>query len=91
MSSLEGMDPVSNPKRLHLTHCSQSLSMVKVSYLLGRRSFSFAPVGRAASHQGMLFSSPLVARFLGGDGHGLRSSRGHFQLRASPLLGVEEP
>ena len=91
MSSLEGMAPVSNPRRLHLTHCTQSWSIVKVSYLFGRRSSSFTPVGRAASHRGMLFSSPLVAHFLGGDGCGLQSSRCCFQLWAGPLLGAEEP
>ena len=91
MSSLEGVASVSKPRRLHLTHCTQPLSRVKVSYLFGRRSYSFALVGRAASHRGMLFSSPLVARFLGGDGCGIQSSRYCFQLLASSLLGVEEP
>ena len=91
MSSLEGVAPVSNPRRLHLTCCAQSLSIAKVSYLFGRRSSSFTPVGRATSHQGVLFSSPLVAHFLGGDGCGLQSSRCHFWLWAGPLLGVEEP
>ena len=89
MSSLEGVTPVSNPRRLHLTCCTQLLSKVKVSYLSGRMSSSFAPVGRAASRWGVLFS-PLVAHFLGGDRCGLQSSRCHFQLWAGPLLGVEE-
>ena len=67
MSFLEGTAPVSNPRRLPLTRWTQSWSIAKVSYLFGRRSSSFTPVGRAASHQGVLFSSSLVARFLGGD------------------------
>ena len=70
MSFLEGVAPVSKPRRLHLTQWTQSWSIVKVSYLFGSRS-SFAPVGRAASRWGVLFSSPLVARFLGGDRCGL--------------------
>ena len=91
MSSLEGMAPVSNPRRLPLTNWTQLWSIAKVSYLFGRRSSSFTPVGRAASHRGMLFSSSLVVRFLEGDECGLRSSRCHFQLLTHSLLGVEEP
>ena len=91
MSFLEGVAPVSNPRRLPLTCWTKSWSIVKVSYLFGRRSSSFTPVGRAPSHWGVLFSSSLVARFLGGDGCGLRSSRCYFRLWASSLLGVEEP
>ena len=66
MSFLEGVAPVSNPRRLPLTHWTQSWSIVKVSYLFGRRSSSFTPVGRATSLRGVLFSSSLVAHFLGG-------------------------
>ena len=91
MSSLEGVVPVSHPRRLHLIWCAQLLSAVKVSYLFGRRSSSFTPVGRVTSLWGMLFSSPLVACFLGGDRCRLRSSRCCFQLWAGSLLGVEEP
>ena len=89
MSSLEGIVPVSNPRRLHLTWCTQLLSVAKVSYLFGRRSSTFAPVGKVASHWSVLFSSPLIAHFFGGDGCGLRSSRDCFWLRAGSLLGVE--
>ena len=91
MSFWEGVAPVSNPRRLPLTHWTQSRSIVKVSYLFGRRSSSFTPVGRAASCQGMLFSSSLVACFFGGDGCGLQSSRCCFWLWTCSLLGVEEP
>ena len=91
MSFLEGVAPVSNPRRLPLTHWTQSWSIVKVSYLFGRRSSSFTPVGRAASCQGMFFSSSLVAHFLEGDGCGFGSSRCCFQLWTHSLLGVEEP
>ena len=91
MSFLEGVAPASNPRRLPLTHWTQSWSIVKVSYLFGRRSSSFTPVGRAASHRGMLFSSSLVARFLEGDGCRFQSSRCHFWLWTHSLLGVEEP
>ena len=89
MSSLEGVVPVSNPRRLHHTWCTQLLSVAKVLYLFGRRSSTFAPVGRAASSWSMLFSSPLVAHFFGGDGCGLWSSRLYFQHWAGSLLGGE--
>ena len=91
MSFLEGVAPVSNPRILPLTCWTQSWSIVKVSYLFGRRSSSFTPVGRTTSCQGMLFSSSLVAHFLEGDGCRLQSSRCHFQLWTHLLLGVEEP
>ena len=91
MSFLEGVAPASNPRRLPLTHWTQSWSIVKVSYLFGRRSFSFTPVGRAASHQCMLFSSSLVTHFLEGDGCGFQFSRCCFKLCTHSLLGVEEP
>ena len=68
---------------------TQPLSAVKVSYLLGRMSSSFTPLGRAASHGGMLLYSSSVARFFEGDGHGLLSSKGHFWLKTSSLFGVE--
>ena len=89
MSSLEGIVPVSNPRRLHLTQCTELLSTVKVLCLFGRRSSIFAPVGRATSHWSMVFSSPLVARFFGGDRCGLQSSRDCFWLQAGSLLGVQ--
>ena len=89
MFSLEGVVPVSNPRRLHRTWCTQLLSVAKVSYLFGRRSPTFAPVGRAVSCWSMLFSSPLIAHFFGGDGRGLWSSGLHFQHWAGSLLGVE--
>ena len=57
MSFLEGVVPASNPRRLHLMHWTQSLSEVKVSYLLGRMSSSVTPLGRTASQGGVLFSS----------------------------------
>ena len=89
MSSLEGVVPVSNPRRLHCTWCTQLLSAAKVSYLFGRRSSTYAPVGRAASSWSVLFSSPLVAHSFGGDGHRLWSSGLRFQHWAGSLLGVE--
>ena len=49
MSLLEGVVPASNPRRLHLTRWTQSLSEIKVSYLLGRMSSSISPLGRTAS------------------------------------------
>ena len=89
MSSLEGVVPASNPRRLHLTRWTQLLSAVKVSYLLGRMSSFFTPLGRAPSHGGVLFSSSPVACFFEGDVRGLLSSRGHFWLRTGSLFGVE--
>ena len=50
MSFLEGVAPAFNPRRLPLTHWTQWWSIVKVSYLFGRRSASFTPLGRATSH-----------------------------------------
>ena len=49
MSLLEGVVPASSPRRLHLTHWTQLLFKVKVSYLLGRMSSSVTPLGRTAS------------------------------------------
>ena len=49
MCFLEGVVPASNPRRLHLMRWTQSLSEVKVSYLLGRMSSSITPLGRTAS------------------------------------------
>ena len=89
MSSLEGVVPASNPRRLHLTHWTQPLSAAKVSYLLGSMSSFFTPRGRATSHGGMLLSSSSVARFFGGDERGLLSSKGHFWLMTSSLMGIE--
>ena len=63
MSFLEGVVPASNPRRLHLTHWTQSLSEVKVLYLLGRMSSSVTPLGGLASWGGVLFSSSSVAHF----------------------------
>ena len=68
---------------------TQSLSKVKVSYLLGRMSSSVTPLGRTASREGVLLSSSSVACFFGGDERGLLSSKGHFWLRAGSLFGVE--
>ena len=76
MSFLEGVVPAFNPSRLHLMHSTQSLSEVKVSYLLGRMSSSATPLGRTASRRGMLLSSSSVTHFLGGDECGLLSSKG---------------
>ena len=85
-----GCSPSLQPKEgLHLTWCTQLLSAVRVSYLLGRMSSIFTPLGRAASHSGVLSSSSQVARFLGGDGCGPWSSRLHFWHWAGSLLGVE--
>ena len=89
MSFLEGMVPVSNPRRLHLTCWTHSLSPAKVSYLLGRMSSSVTPLGRTTSRGGMLLFSCSVAHFFGGDVCGLRSSSGHFWLRPGSLFGVE--
>ena len=54
MSLLEGVVPASNPRRLHLMCWTQSLSEVKVSYLLGRMSSSVTPLGRTASRGGRI-------------------------------------
>ena len=89
MSLLEGVVPVSCPRRLHLTCWTQSLSEVKVSYLLGRMSSSVTPLGRTASRGGGLPSFSSVAHFFGGDEHGLLSSKGHFQFQADSTFGVE--
>ena len=89
MSFLEGVVPASNPRRLHLMRWIQPLSAAKVSYLLGRMSSSVTPLGRAASQGGMLLSSSSVARFFGGDEHGLLSSKGHFWLKTGSLFGIE--
>ena len=89
MSFLEGVVSASNPRRLHLTRWTQLLSKVKVSYLLGRMSSSITPLGRTASWGGVLLSSSSVARFFGGDEHGLLSSKGHFWFQAGSTLGVE--
>ena len=91
MYFLEVVAPAFNPRRLPLTRWTQLWSIVKVSYLFGRRSSSFTTVGRAASRRGVLFSSSLVAHFLEGDRCGLQSSRCCFQLWTHSLLGVEEP
>ena len=89
MSSLKDMVPASNPRRLHLMHWTQLLSAVRVSYLLGRMSSSFTPLGRAASHGGMLLSCSSVAHFFGGNEHGLLPSKGCFWLKTGSLIGVE--
>ena len=89
MSFLEGVVPASNPRRLHLTCWTKSLSEVKVSYLLGRMSSSITPLGRTASRGGMLPSSSSVAHFFGGDEHGLLSSKGRFWFQAGSTFGVE--
>ena len=89
MFFLEGVVPASNPRRLHLTCWSQSLSEVKVSYLLGRMSSSVTPLGRTASRGGILLSSSSVACFSGGDEHGLLSSKDRFWFQAGSTFGVE--
>ena len=89
MSFLEGVVPASNPRRLHLMHWTQSLSEVKVSYLLGRMSSSATPLGRTASRRGMLLSSSSVACFFGGDERGLLSFKGCFWFQAGSIFGVE--
>ena len=89
MSSQKGMVPASNPRRLHLTHWTQLVSAAKVSYLLGRMSSFFTPVGRTASRRGVILSSSSVARFFGGDVCGLLSSSVHFWLRVGLLFGIE--
>ena len=89
MSSQEGVVPASKPRRLHLTCWTQLVSAIKVSYLLGRMSSFNTPLGRIASHRGVLTSSSSVARFFGGDVCGLQSSSGHFWLRAGSLFGTE--
>ena len=47
------------------------------------------PLGRAASRGGRLCSFSSVARLLGGDKHGLLSSKGHLWPQASSIFGVE--
>ena len=89
MSFLEGVVPASNPSRLHLMCWTQSLSEVKVSYLLGRMSSSVTPLGRTASRRGVLLSSSSVGRFFGGDECGLLSSKGHFWFQAGSTFGIE--
>ena len=89
MSLLEGMVPASNPRRLHLTCWIQSLSEIKVSYLLGRMSSSITPWGRTALQGGRLSSFSSVTRYFGGDEHGLLSSKGHFWFQAGSTFGVE--
>ena len=89
MSFLEGVVPASNPRRLHLMCWTQSLSEVKVSYLLGRMSSSVTPLGRTASQGGVLLSPSSVACFFGGDEHGLLSSKGCFWFQAGSTFGIE--
>ena len=69
-------------------HWTQSLSEVKVSYLLGRMSSSVTPLGRTASWGGVLLSSSSVSHFFGGDEPGLLSSKGHFWFQAGSTLGI---
>ena len=87
MSFLVSMVPASNPRRLRLMRWTQSLSEVKVSYLLGRMSSSVTPLGRTASRGGVLLSPTSVAHFFG-DERGLLSSKGHFWFQAGSPLGV---
>ena len=47
MSSLDGVVPASNPRRLHLMHLTQLLSAVKVSIPLGKDVFLFHPSGQS--------------------------------------------
>ena len=89
MSFLEGVVPVSKPRRLHLMCWTQLLSPAKVSYLLWRMSSSVTPLGRTASWRGVLLSSSSVAHFFGGNVCGLHSSSSHFWLRPGSLFGAE--
>ena len=89
MSFLEGVVPASNPRRLHLTRWTQSLSAAKVSYLLGRMSSPVTPLGRTASRGGMLLSCSSAARFFGDDECGLLFSKGRSWLQTGSLFGVE--
>ena len=89
MSFLESVVPASNPRRLHLTCWTQSLSETKVSYLLGRMSSSVTCLSRTASWGGVLLSSSSVALFFGSDERGLLSSKGHFWFQTGSLFGVE--
>ena len=89
MSLLEGVVPASNPRRLHLMCWTQSLSKVKVSYLLGRMSSSITSLGRTASQGGGLPSFSSVARFFGGGEHGLLFSKGRFWFQAGSTFSVE--
>ena len=89
MSFLKGVVPASNPRRLHLTCWTQSLSAAKVSYLLGSMSSFVTPCGRTPSWGGMLLSSSSVSRFFGGNEQGLLSSEDHFWLKTASLIGVE--
>ena len=89
MSFLEGMVQASNPRRLHLKRWTQSLSEVKVSYLLGRMSSSVTPLDRTASRGGVLLSSSSVACFFGGDERGLLFSKGRFGFQAGSTFGIE--
>ena len=89
MSLLEGVVPASNPRRLHLMRWTQSLSKVKVSYLLGRMSSSITPQGRTVSQGGRLSCFSSVARFFGGDECELLSSKGRFWFQAGSTFGVE--
>ena len=50
---------------------------------------SNTPLGRTASRGGGLSSISSVARFFGGDEHGLLSSEGHFWPQTSSIFGVE--
>ena len=52
-------------------------------------SFSDTPLRRAASQRGRLSSISYVARFFGGDEHGLVSSEGLLWPQATSILGVE--
>ena len=89
MSIREGVVPASNPRRLHLTRWTQSLSPAKTSYLLGRMSPSITPLGRDCSRGDGLLSFHPVACFFRGDEHGLHSSSGRFWLSPGSLFGVE--
>ena len=83
-SSLQPQEAASHP--VHpIVVCSEGFIPLwkEVLHLCPCRQSHF-PLERA-----LLLSSPLVARFFGGDGHGLQSSRNHFWLWAGSLLDVE--
>ena len=84
ISFLEGVVPTSNPRRLHLMCWTQSLSEVKVSYLLERMSSSITPwvelLHREACSPPLLLWPTYLEEM---------SVKGHFWLQAGLTLGVE--
>ena len=60
MSFLEGVAPTFNPRRLHLTRCAQSLSIVKVSPFW-KEILLLRPCRQSCFLRGVLFSSLQVS------------------------------